>query len=51
MEVYEKILENIEKREFDEELDIYLKPAENSFLKRLYRIISMPTDDLKVNSA
>ena len=51
MEVYEKILESIEKREFEEELDIYQKPAENSFLKRLYRIISMPTDDLKVTSA
>ena len=51
MDVYEKILENLEKREFDEELDIYQKPAENSFLKRLYRIISMPTDDIKVNSA
>ena len=50
LEAYENLLEDLSSREFDEQLNILHKPAENSFLRRLYRIINMPTADLKINS-
>ena len=50
MEAYEKILEQLSEREFEDEINIFQKQVQNSFLRRLYRIISLPTEDIQVKS-
>ena len=50
LQAYEKILDQLKNHEYEDELNMFKKPVENSFLRRLYRIISLPTDDLQIKS-
>ena len=45
-EVYEQILFQLKKSEFEDELNSLKKFVENNVLRRLYRILITPTDDL-----
>ena len=45
--VVEQILSQLEDQEFEEEDDIYGLDVENSYLKRLYRTLTLPTADWK----
>ena len=46
-EVYQKILSQLNEIEFEDETDASKKSLENSTLRRLHRILKMPTMDLK----
>ena len=43
--VYEQILSQLKDQEFENEQDGNGDDAENSFLRRLYRVLNMPVDD------
>ena len=46
IEVYEQILSQLQDYEFEEEEDINGQDCESSLLRRLYRVLNLPTDDL-----
>ena len=48
LQAYEKILDQLKGRDFEDEINIFSKPSENGFLRRLYRILSLPTEELQI---
>ena len=48
-EVYEQILSQLEEKKYEDELNILRKLSENTVLRRLYRILCMPTAEIVVN--
>ena len=51
IEVYEQIYSQFQDLEFEDELNSLKKFAENGILRRLYRIISMPTADIEIDAS
>ena len=49
MSVYEQIYDQINDEEFEDELNSVKKLSENGVLRRLYRVLSMPTDELEID--
>ena len=45
IEVYEQILAQMKDEKFEDEEDFDGQDVENSYLRRLYRILSLPTGD------
>ena len=43
--VFEHVLNRLKTRQFEDTIDEFKKPAEDSFKRRLYRILVMPTAD------
>ena len=46
IEVYEQILSQLQDFDFEDEEDINGQDCESSYLRRLYRVLNLPTDDL-----
>ena len=50
-EVYEKIAKQLKEQEFEYEINANKEIIENKALRRLYRILNMPTIDLKISTS
>ena len=45
--VFDQLYDQIKSRTFDDSFDAFKKPTENVFLRRLHRIMSIPTEDFE----